>query len=188
MSNTRSWLPMALLCLSGCTAHSPAAVSNKAARDAYPFAAFEGVWTLEHDRFEQVWDGQTLQQLTIPNHITRCGPVNTAHSLLCRVDAGDLKGHILWVVNEGGRHVDHLSHFGTRRVGTGQGQLDEAGNLSLELRFADEPSDTFRRYRYEWLDADRYTMTSVQFREDGTQTGNWYGGTFVRLAKDRDSL
>ncbi|MEO1575237.1 MAG: hypothetical protein AAFU65_09795 [Pseudomonadota bacterium] len=151
----------------------------------YAFDAFQGVWTLEDDRFEQVWDGKTLQTLEIPNHITRCDPVNTNHSILCAVDAGDLKGHILWVVDDQGQRVEHLSHFGTRRVGTGQGQLDEAGNLTLTLRFADEPANTYRRYRYEWLDADRYKMTSVQYRDDNTPTGNWYGGTFVRLNPPR---
>lgn len=148
---------------------------------AYAFEAFRGVWTLEDDRFEQVWDGETLQTLTIPNHITRCNPVNTDHSILCAVDAGDLKGHILWVVDETGQRVEHLSHFGSRRVGTGEGQLDDAGNLTLTLRFADEPANTYRRYRYEWLGADRYKMTSIQYRDDDTPTGNWYGGTFVRV-------
>ncbi|MEM9386144.1 MAG: hypothetical protein AAGA68_13855 [Pseudomonadota bacterium] len=148
----------------------------------FPFARFLGDWTLQDDRFLQVWDGKTLDTLTIPGHFTHCAPVNTHYSVLCAVDAGGgLNGHILWVIGEDRRSVRHLSHFGDRRVGVGQGVLEENGDLTLTIRFEDEPAGTYRRYRYRWLDVDRYEMLSVQFDSDERETGNWYGGTFVRV-------
>ncbi|MEL7313201.1 MAG: hypothetical protein AAFN07_16910, partial [Pseudomonadota bacterium] len=143
----------------------------------YAFQKFVGTWTLEDDAFFQVWDGQTLETLTIPNHWTNCEPVNTRHSILCAVDAGELQGHILWVVGNNNRSVRHLSHFGDRRVGVGAGQLDDTGNLSLKLTFEDEPEGTYRLYSYRWIDNDRYEMKSLQYDQSGQATGNWYGGT-----------
>ncbi|MEM1272112.1 MAG: hypothetical protein AAGI08_18850 [Bacteroidota bacterium] len=64
-----------------------------------PFERFFGEWTLKEDRFQQVWDGGTVETLTISNHHTLCEAINTTKSVLCVVDAGDLKGHILWTLN-----------------------------------------------------------------------------------------
>jgi hypothetical protein len=153
-----------------------------AAQAANPFAAFFGEWTLKEDRFQQVWDGRTVETLTIPNHHTRCEPVNTAKSVMCVVSAGDLKGHIFWALNDGTKQVHHLSHFGDRRLGEGTGELTAGGGLRLKLRFADEPAGTYRVYEYSWVGPDEYDMISRQYRSDGTPTGNWYGGRFVRLA------
>ena len=55
-----------------------------------PFAAFFGTWTLQADRFQQVWDGKTLETITIPNHLTHCGLVNTTQTVLCEVTADGL--------------------------------------------------------------------------------------------------
>ncbi len=162
------------------------AYSAEIEHSQFPFARFLGDWTLEDDRFQQVWDGNTLQTVSIPDHFTHCAPVNTQSSVLCVVDAGGLKGHILWVVSEDRRSVRHLSHFGDRRVGVGTGALASNGDLSLTIRFEDEPTGTYRRYTYHWLDADRYEMTSVQYGSDEDPTGNWYGGTFVRIVAEDD--
>ncbi|MEO0425018.1 MAG: hypothetical protein AAF184_21970 [Pseudomonadota bacterium] len=162
--------------------------TNDAETAPFPFARFVGDWTLQDDRFQQIWDGKTLDTLTIPNHFTHCAPVNTQYSVLCAVDAGGgLKGHILWVASHDRTSVSHLSHFGDRRVGVGKGVLDENGDLTLTIRFEDEPPGTHRRYRYHWLDEDTYEMKSVQFGRDGMETGNWYGGTFVRLNEEEGS-
>lgn len=148
---------------------------------ANPFAPFFGTWTLQNDHFQQVWDGQTVETLTIPNHITVCKPINTDQSVLCVVDAGDLKGHILWSFNTDAQQVHHLSHFGTARSGVGTGTLSATGNLTTRVRFQGEPPGSYRIYQYEWLSADAYTMHSAQYDSTGQATGNWYGGTFVRV-------
>ena len=96
--------------------------------------------------------------------------------------AGGFAGHILWAVNSDGS-VSHLSHFGTSRLGDGIGRLDDEGNLSLSVRFSDEPEGSYRIYRYNWVSADEYHMMSRQYADDGTPTGNWYGGYFVRVAE-----
>lgn len=160
---------------------SASARSEDRGQATFPFERFVGEWTLEDDRFEQVWDGETLEVLSIPGHHTDCAALNTDYSVLCVVNAGGLKGHILWVASADRRAVRHLSHFGDRRVGEGGGTLDDEGNLTLTIRFEDEPTGTYRRYTYEWLGDDRYEMTSVQYGVDDTPTGNWYGGVFVRL-------
>lgn len=161
--------------------------SAAAEGDDYPFAAFLGTWTLEDDRFQQVWDGQTVETLSIPGHMTNCQPLNTQGSVLCLVDAVDFQGHILWTVAADGKTVRHQSHFGTSRMGDGEGTLDQAGNLTLKIRFHDEPEGTYRVYHYQWDGADRYEMMSRQYTTDGQPTGNWYGGAFVRFENENAS-
>lgn len=148
-----------------------------------PFVRFTGVWTLQNDEFHQVWDGETLETVFIQNHLTRCSSLNTDYSVLCKIDAGELNGHILWVAEDDGRSVRHLSHFGTSRVGVGSGEFDKLGNLSLRVEFADEPPGTYRTYSYDWRDQDTYEMMSIQFDSDDSPTGNWYGGVFVRATQ-----
>jgi len=150
--------------------------------EAFPFQAFVGEWTLKDDIFQQVWDGETLETLTLPNHYTDCKPLNTSGSVMCLVDAGGFQGHILWSIDRHTGSVSHQSHFGTHRLGRGTGRLNAAGDLNLKITFADEPEETYRVYDYEWVSADEYVMMSRQYNADGTATGNWYGGTFVRLA------
>lgn len=153
------------------------------AEQGNPFAPFFGEWTLKEDKFQQVWDGKTLENLVIPNHHTRCAPINTNRSVMCVVDAGDLKGHIFWTYDTAQQRVHHLSHFGTARNGVGAGTLNEKGDLHSRVSFADEPEGRYRLYEYVWVSKDEYTMMSRQYSSDGKPTGNWYGGTFVRLKR-----
>jgi hypothetical protein len=146
-----------------------------------PFAAFSGEWTLKGDKFQHVGDGKNLEILTIPNHHTKCAQVNTERSILCVVKAGDLNGHILWAYDNSRQRVHWLSHFGTERTGFGTGTFDEAANLRFRLSFTDEPEGSYREYRYEWVSPNEYTMVSRQYDAQGRATGNWYGGTFIRL-------
>lgn len=147
----------------------------------YPFEAFLGEWTLKDDAFEQVWDGQTVDAITIPNHYTLCAPVNTEGSILCEVDASGFQGHILWVYDQMSGGVHHLSHFGTARLGVGEGQISDSGDLHTKVVFKDEPVGTYRRYAYTWITPDEYLMISTQYGADKKPTGNYYKGTFVRL-------
>ena len=150
-------------------------------RAANPLARFFGEWTLKDDRFQQVWDGTTVETLTIPRHHTRCAPVNTDRSVLCVVNTPDLAGHILWTYDDAQQDVRHLSHFGQARTGVGTGKLNAQSDLRLELRFSDEPDGSYRIYEYIWVSDDEYSMMSRQYGRDGKPTGNWYGGSFVRL-------
>lgn len=97
------------------------------------------------------------------------------------VKAGELNGHILWTYNDETQQMHHLSHFGDARNGVGTGTLDGNGNVTSKLTFQGEPSDTYRIYTYKWLSDDAYEMISRQYSRDGRLTGNWYGGTFVRV-------
>ncbi|MEL7108867.1 MAG: hypothetical protein AAGL99_06335 [Pseudomonadota bacterium] len=146
-----------------------------------PFAPFIGTWTLKDDQFQQVWDGVSVETLTIPKHITRCEELNTNQSVLCVVDAGGLKGQIYWTQPVGRMAVSHLSQFGDARIGTGSGMMDEADGLTLKIMFSDEPEGTYRIYEYRWQSEDSYTLMSRQYNANGNATGNWYGGTFVRV-------
>ena len=146
-----------------------------------PFSSFFGEWTLKDDQFQQVWDGETVETLSIPDHHTDCVPLNTDGSVLCTVTAGDLNGHILWSHDGDGTMVHHQSHFGSHRMGSGVGALNPQSDLKLTISFTDEPADTYRVYTYSWVSEDEYEMMSTQYRSDGEATGNWYGGTFIRL-------
>ncbi|NRA29954.1 MAG: hypothetical protein HRU11_06790 [Parvularculaceae bacterium] len=159
---------------------SSLALLSPASAEEPPLAAFHGTWLLENDRFEQVWDGKTVEVLTIPNHVTECEPLNTVGSVLCQVSAGDFTGHILWTTNGPDESVRHQSHFGTSRLGVGQGELDDDGNLRLTIQFSDEPEGTYRFYEYVWNGHNRYTMLSTQYGQDGEPTGNYYKGSWVR--------
>ncbi len=147
-----------------------------------PFTPFFGEWTLKEDRFQQVWDGETVETLDIKNHHTKCEAINTNMSVLCVVDAGNLKGHILWTLNGHTSQVHHLSHFGEARNGVGTGSLNEAGDLTLRVSFQGEPEGSYRIYEYQWMSEDEYTMMSRQYDQNDVLTGNWYGGTFIRIS------
>jgi hypothetical protein len=168
------------LMIAALVAATPAA-TRQDPRAANPFARFFGEWTLKGDRFQQVWDGKTVETLTIPNHHTRCAPVNTDRSVLCVVTTPSLAGHILWTYDDTRRQVHHLSHFGTARTGVGTGELNARADLRLKLSFKDEPEGSYRIYDYVWVSDDEYSMMSRQYDRDGKPTGNWYGGSFVRL-------
>jgi hypothetical protein len=175
----------ALFLIAGCVGtdalDAPTIATESEQEVVSPFAKFFGTWTLADDQFQQVWDTKTLQTIEIPNHITECGPINTQKSVLCVVDAGDLKGHILWAYDEGHHRVQHLSHFGEARLGDGHGVKTASDDLKLEIRFTDEPENTYRLYEYTWIDENTYEMISTQMTDAGTPTGNWYGGVFVRV-------
>ncbi|MBP2160292.1 MULTISPECIES: hypothetical protein [Asticcacaulis] len=175
-----------LLVLLSCATATPvvcARETEKALEASNPFVAFFGEWTLKDDKFSQVWDGHTVETVTIPRHHTECKTVNTSQSVMCVVDAGGLKGHIFWAFDQTSGQVHHLSHFGDRRLGVGTGGISPGGDLRLTLRFTDEPDGTYRVYEYTWITAHEYSMISRQFDSKGEATGNWYGGTFVRLRK-----
>ena len=121
--------------------------------------------------------------MSIPGHLTECKELNTNNSLLCTVKAGELKGQIYWAAADGSRLVSHLSQFGTARIGNGAGTLDANHDLSLKIAFSDEPDGTYRQYEYAWVSDDEYRLMSRQYAADGEPTGNWYGGTFVRLSE-----
>ncbi len=164
-------------------AGAPSVAAQKT-EPSYAFSRFVGEWKLKDDQFQQVLDGETVETLSIPSHRTVCSRVNTDSSVLCQVDAVDLEGHILWAVQNDGSSVSHLSHFGSSRLGDGTGTLDEAGNLSLTIRFSDEPPGTYRHYSYSWVSTDEYYMISRQYNAEGKPTGNWYGGGFIRVRNE----
>ena len=146
------------------------------------FSNFVGTWTLKNDEFRAVWDGETEEAMTIPNHITVCTSETTASSVSCAVDGGGLTGQIFWVADDARQTLQHLSHFGETRRGVGTGSIAGDGSLTNRIVFSDEPDGTYRIYQYSWVTPDEYIMMSRQYGADDTPTGNWYGGTFVRVA------
>lgn len=143
------------------------------------FARFIGEWTLKNDDWSQNWGGKD-ENIKIPKHYTLCKPINTGLSVLCAVDTPP-KGHILWAYDPSKKEVRHLSSFGDRRIGVGQGTLSDQGDLRLKISFADEAPGTYRVYHYTWINEDEYDMRSVQYDAQDKPTGMFYGGRFVRL-------
>jgi len=146
---------------------------------ANPFAKFVGSWGLKGDAWAQRYDGQTTEHLLIPNHRTKCAPVNTSDSILCEVSSPDLQGHILWSYDHRTQTVHHLSNFSGGRNGVGTGTFSSSGDLNLRIEFTSEGPNTYRDYSYRWDTEDQYSLDSVQY-QDGAKTSNFYSGAFVR--------
>lgn len=157
-------------------AQSPVTAAGKTS--AHPFAGFMGEWTLKDDAWSHNW-GAGSESIKIPNHHTVCRAINTNNSVLCVVDTPPA-GHILWAFNPVKKAVHHLSSFGELRIGTGEGSLNEKGDLRLKVSFEGEAPGTYRIYDYVWINADEYDMKSVQYDANGRATGLFYGGRFVR--------
>jgi len=149
-----------------------------------PFRKFIGEWTLKGDDWSQNW-GQKDEHIKIPNHHTICRELNTSNSLLAVIDGTPPYGHIFWSYNPVKKEVDHLSSFGTTRAGVGKGTVNENGDVSLKISFADEPEGTYRLYSYKWISENEYEMKSVQYDSKDKPTGYFYGGVFVRIAGKR---
>jgi hypothetical protein len=145
---------------------------------ANPFARFLGEWTLEDDAWSHNWGGAS-EDIKIPDHHTVCRPINTGNSVLCVVDTPPA-GHIFWAFNPVTKTVHHLSSFGEQRIGTGEGALNEKGDLHLKVSFEGEAPGTYRIYEYVWIGDDEYDMNSVQYDASGKATGLFYRGRFVR--------
>lgn len=145
-----------------------------------PFNKFIGEWTLKDDNWSQNWGGAD-EHIKIPHHHTICRQLNTDNSLLAVIDGVPPYGHIFWSYNPVKKEVDHLSSFGTTRAGVGKGTVNENGDVSLKISFADEAAGTYRLYTYTWISADEYELKSVQYDSNDKATGFFYGGTFVRI-------
>lgn len=143
------------------------------------FRKFIGEWTLKNDQWTQNW-GNGTEQIRIPNHHTVNKELNTANSLLSVIDGTPPFGHIFWSYNPVKKEVDHLSSFGTSRAGVGKGSVNEKGDVSLKISFADEAPGTYRLYTYKWISDDAYELRSTQYDGENKATGLFYGGVFVR--------
>jgi len=149
-----------------------------------PFRKFIGEWTLKGDNWDQNW-GNGDEHIKIPNHHTICRDINTDNSLLAVIDGAPPHGHIFWSYNPVKKEVNHLSSFGTTRAGVGKGTVNENGDVSLKISFADEPEGTYRLYTYKWISENEYALRSVQYDAKDKATGNFYGGIFVRIQSEK---
>lgn len=149
-----------------------------------PFAKFIGEWTLKDDEWTQNWGGQT-ETIKIPKHHTVSARINTENSLISIIDGPEPNGHIFWTYNPVTKEVEHLSSFGESRTGVGKGTVNENGDVTLKISFEGEPEGTYRLYTYKWVDANEYDLMSVQYNAEDEPTGNFYGGTFIRVQRTK---
>ena len=171
-------LPLFLCALASALLAQSSVNAAAKAQPANPFSRFFGEWTLKDDAWSHNWGGES-ENIKIPNHHTVCSAINTANSVLCVVDTPPA-GHILWTFNPVKRAVNHLSSFGELRIGTGEGALNDKGDLRLKVSFEGEAAGTYRIYDYVLITADEYDMKSVQYDASGKATGLFYGGRFLR--------
>ena len=160
-------LPLSLLY---CSSYSQSQPSKN------PFKKFIGEWTLKNDNWSQNW-GNGDEHIKIPNHHTICQQLNTDNTLLAVIDGTPPYGHIFWSYNPVKKEVDHLSSFGTTRAGVGKGTVNENGDVSLKISFADEAEGTYRLYTYKWISDNEYELKSVQYNANDKPTGFflwWY--------------
>ena len=179
-------LLLSILVHSGYSQETILASSNKTVsiglqkKPENPFKKFIGEWTLKDDSWSQNW-GNGTENIKIPNHHTICKELNTSNSLLAVIDGTPPYGHIFWSYNPVKKEVDHLSSFGTTRAGVGKGTVNENGDVSLKISFADEPRGTYRLYTYKWISENAYDLKSIQYNDKDEPTGYFYGGTFIRI-------
>ncbi|SHI86391.1 hypothetical protein [Aquimarina spongiae] len=150
-------------------------------RPRNPFKKFVGKWTLKDDLWQQGNTEETITTLKIPGHITTCQEVNTDTSILCVIEATSAKGHVLWGYNHDTQKIQHLSNFLPFRNGVGDGRFSKNGDIQLKVSFQGEPEGTYRVYNYIWINENEYLLESNQFDANDQPTGNFYGGTFVRI-------
>ncbi|MEM8893335.1 MAG: hypothetical protein AAGC88_02085 [Bacteroidota bacterium] len=147
-----------------------------------PFGKFVGEWGLKNDDWTHNWGGET-ETIKIPGHHTITKQLNTDNSLLSIIDGPEPNGHIFWSYNPNTKEVGHLSSFGSIRAGTGNGTINDNGDVELRLTFEGEPKNTYRIYNYRWVSENEYHMKSIQYLEDGEPTGLFYEGNFIRLGQ-----
>ena len=152
-------------------------------RPENPFKKFIGRWTLKDNLWEQGNTNQGLECIKIPDHYSICEELNTQNSLLWKVEAPSARGHILWVYNTETQEIHHSSSFFPARSGVGTGKVNEDGDVTLKITFEGEAKNTYRQYEYRWVSEDEYTLRSIQYDNQDKPTGNYYGGTFVRITQ-----
>lgn len=147
-----------------------------------PFEGFKGKWTLKDDLWLYGETEAKIDTLYLPKHYTFCKANNTPSSLFWEVQAPSARGHALWTYNPSTQKVVMQSSFYPHRIGLGEGRIDGKGNVFLTMHFTgSEPDGTYRKYSYVWLDEDTYELRSYQYDSNDQPTGNFYGGTFVRI-------
>jgi hypothetical protein len=150
-------------------------------RPENPFRKFIGEWTLKDDLWEQGDGKQPNERIKIPGHHTLCQALNTDNSLLWIVDATSGRGHIMWVYNGEQKQLDWVSSFFPARTGVGKGSVSSSGDIEVAVTFEGEPENTYRKYSYTWVNENEYVLKSFQYNTSNEPTGNFYGGTFVRV-------
>ncbi len=152
-----------------------------------PFKKFIGKWTLKNDLWMQGATKSTIDTLYLPDHFSSCKEINTNGSLLWVVDATSARGHALWTFNTQTKEVFAQSSFYSDRIGLGAGTVTPEGNIALKITFkGNEPEGTYRKYSYEWVNNDEYILKSYQYDQKNQPTGNFYGGTFIRIKKTQE--
>lgn len=150
-----------------------------------PFKKFVGEWTLKDDKWQQGETAETIDTIYLPNHYTLCKEINTGKSLFWIVEATSAKGHALWTYNAATEEVFMQSSFYADRIGLGSGSINTQGDVFLEMIFeGNEPEGTYRKYSYEWINDDEYILKSYRYNKEHKPTGNFYGGTFIRIKNE----
>ncbi len=142
-----------------------------------PFARFIGSWTLKNDDWKS---GNQAEENVVKwyNHFSSCKQLHTVGSLLWTVDAGSLRGNILWVYNFQTKEMVQSSSYTPTVTSLGKGKVDKEGNIELKVHF-DGNMDAYRLYTYTWLSDDEYQLHARYFEND-QPTGFFYQGNFVR--------
>ena len=152
---------------------------------ANPFEKFIGKWTLKDDQWVQGNSPDSYDTIYLPNQFTVCEELNTHKSLLWTVESTSGTGHGFWTYNEHTNQLNAQTSFFENRVGLGSGSINENGDLFINMQFeGSELEGTYRKYSYEWLDANSYLLKSYQYDQNNQPTGNFYGGVFIRIEQD----
>ncbi|MBX2846757.1 MAG: hypothetical protein KTR16_00440 [Acidiferrobacterales bacterium] len=157
--------------------------AQKKIKEINPFSKYFGVWKLKAGEFKITSADNIETVLAMPEHTTSCDKINTDKSILCKITAKGLAGHVLWSFDSTSNEMHHLSHFGPigqQLNAVGAGDINEHGNIRSKVSFENQSDGYYNTYEYTWVSNDEYTMHSREFDNNDSPTGAHYSAVYIR--------
>lgn len=145
-----------------------------------PFRKFIGNWGMKEGIWESSYGGQYSKSIDTSRLFIAKSPTNL--SLLWDYNLVSAKGVILWTFNNTKKEVYHLSANSFGPMAQGAGTIDANGDVNLKLFFDGECATCYRMYRYKFI-SDNEIYFRVTYYKDDKETGDFYGGSYIRKSK-----
>lgn len=145
-----------------------------------PFRKFVGIWGMKEGIWESSFGGKYSK--TIDTSFVFIAKSPTNQSLLWNYNLFPAKGVILWTFSNTKKEVYHLSANSHGPMAQGTGTINANGDANLKLYFDEDCATCYRMYRYKFISDDEVYFRASYYKDD-KETGDFYGGTFVRRSR-----